>query len=242
MDGISDKLAAAFGIAGTDDLLEASLDDWIGAQVPTAPGGPDQPERVLPAPDEDTADRLLRRSKRLDAEEERINELAERRIAEIEAWRADATAGLEPERERIHDSLELFMREWRRANPKRKTLTLPNGTLKTRVPSAGRVEVTDEHAFTAWAKRNGRDHLLRYKPEPAASAIREEPQRRTHPDETIEYKGETALHHVWTILVEVPGEHGEVEMAEAPGVRFVQRVGEKFTIDTSGKPSDEEEA
>jgi phage host-nuclease inhibitor protein Gam len=224
--------------------LEDSLDDWLGAPVPTTsepvPGAHDAEtgqeetvyeERVLPVPDEDRADRLLARARRLDREQERVDELAKRRKAEIDAWRSDLTAGVEQERGRIRTSLDLFMRQWHRANPKRKSIPLPNGRLQLRAPSAPRIDVTDEYAFIKWAEENGRKDLLRYKPEPNKMALAAEEGRHARPDDTIvNDRGEPELYATWSIMTEVlsDGATGEQETVSIPGVRVVQRRHDRF--------------
>lgn len=80
-----------------------------------------------------------------------------RSIERRQAWHTQAITGL-------HAAMLA-------ADPKRKTIVLPSGTLKATVPKSARLYVTDEDTFVAWAEQTGRKDLLRVSTVPARDDI-----------------------------------------------------------------------
>lgn len=212
--------------------LDRDLEDYLGAQVPV--GATEDGTVVLPAPDEEFADKLLYRARRLREEAARIRQHAQRRIDEMRAWEADRTAGITADQARVRRSLEGFARAFI-PRTKRKSLPLANGTLKLTAPGAGRIEIDDERAVVAWCEENGRADLLRYRPEPAKAAIGAIEQRHAAPARVVENEyGEPEEWETWHIMATI-GEGEERELVTIPGVVYMRRKGDRFAMTLTGE-------
>ena len=216
-----------------EPTLEASLDEWLSAEVPVEPLPPDAPEGTEPevaAPeDADLADRLLYRWSRLADEERKVRQMADARRARIEAWEADMTSGIERDRARVERSLEKFIREFVRKNPRRgKSMKLPNGTLKLTAPGRGKIVVEDEHGFVAWAKEHRPDLLV---PQwvPAKALLHDEDGIPRHPGVQRNDERTGRLVQTYRLMAEIDGTEG-IEQVSIPGVVYTDPVQDKFTI------------
>lgn len=216
-----------------DIELDRDLDDYLGAQVPL--GASENGPEVMPAPDESFADKLLYRARRLVAEAAQIRDHANARVAEIRAWEADRTAGIVADQRRVRRSLAGFTQAYIRANPKRKSIPLPNGTLKLTAPGAGKIEIDDERVLVKWCEDNGRADLLRYVPQPAKAAISAIDQRHPAPPRTIENEhGEPEVWETWSIMATI-GEGEERELVKLPGVVYMRRRDDRFGMKLAGE-------
>jgi hypothetical protein len=231
-----------------DELIEADLDEYLAIEVPVEHPDPEDPDHevVLPAEDADMADRLLYKRRRLRAEAIKIMELATRRREDITRWERDRTGGIEREEERIGTSLEAFHRAWLRANPRTKTLKLPNGALALRKPGRGKILVTDEQAFIAWCKANGREDLLRYEPHIRKAELADEEKITRHEGVQVndpERGGE--LVQTWRLMAKTAPranlETGEfkAETVSVPGVVYAEPVQERFSITLTTEEDDQ---
>lgn len=131
--------------------------------------GPDPDYDVEPVAPEDEGEivRALGRLARIRRRVEQDRQLADAQIEHTRAWLAGRLA-LHDRAARWHEDLLARYHAARLAtDPKAKTLHYPTGTLRAR-KAAGRVTVTDEAAFLAWAP----DDLVRVTRRPALTAIR----------------------------------------------------------------------
>lgn len=229
-------------------------DDWLGAVVPTAMLPADDPETtedvvetVIAAPDQDYADRLMWRARRLEAERDGVEAFFTQRVTEIKDWRERRLRAIGHEAERIRQSLELFARRALADHPKRKSIPLPNGTLKLTAPGKGRVEVTHPADLTDFCEAHGLTHLLRYKPEANKTAIAELESLVPRPQAIVEGPdGQPEAWKTWAYLVTVRAEDEEgadagEEIVTLPGVRYMERAEDRFAVKLAGdEPGDEE--
>jgi len=142
----------------TKEALERDLDEYAGSDPEI-----DIDEEPKPPLDADTANRMLRRLRRLNEDQRQIDEIAESEIARIRQWQQDRSSGVENARQWLLRSLEGFARASFARNGVR-TLNLPNGKLSLRKASK-RTIVVDPEAFLTWATANGREEYLR-RPQP----------------------------------------------------------------------------
>lgn len=223
-----------------DPLLEDDLDAFLDIDIPTSAPDDDDPDidTVLPAIDVDMAERIAYKARRLEKERCDVRVLANKRRAAIDAWEADRGGGIEREIARAERSLELFARQWHRANPRSKTLSLPSGTLRLRA-GRGKIEVDDEVAFVQWCESHSRHDLLRYEPKPKKADLteidRHEGIQRNAKDGT--------LVQTWKIMAEVITVDGDGELTtekvSIPGVVYTEPVVDKFTFDYADQPQEE---
>ncbi|MDE1904852.1 MAG: host-nuclease inhibitor Gam family protein [Rhodospirillales bacterium] len=228
-----------------DPALRATLDDYLAVDVPTEPapegGWPDPAEAPpAPAPDEDFANRLLYKGRKLTEERAKIAEMANAERSRVALWEADMTSGIARELKRLAQSLEGFLRNWHRDHPRTKTLKLANGTLSLK-QAAGKVIVTDEHAFIAWAKTH-RPDLLRQEPAIAKAKLADEMvvSRHAGPQQNVAALDD-ALADTWRLMAEIDVQDeqtGEVrkESVSLPGVMWAKPVVDTFHL-TLPKPT-----
>ncbi len=155
------------------DVYEVDVDEQLLLQETGVAGS--SLEAVVDAPrfiidDEDKANWALRKLARLNAQLEAVEEQARRERERIATWVADVSGPLNRQRVFFESLLEGFHREQLSADPNRRTIKLPAGTLKIRKTPAS-VELDDN--FVEWAQKRERDDLLRVKVEPNKAAIRE---------------------------------------------------------------------
>lgn len=131
----------------------------------------DELDETPPPPDNvEQADwqlRKLARLRRLMAENEAI---AAAEIARVRVWLGDVNGKLARQAEFYENSLAAFHEHLLEDDPKRKTISLPAGTLKAR-KHPDTVVVLDAERFTAWALEQ-RPELVRTKVEPNKTEIK----------------------------------------------------------------------
>lgn len=133
------------------ELIERDLDDFVeGEAWPEAL----EDGESAPVMDPTTATRILRRMRRLSNEVAAIVDTADNELARIALWRDDRVSTIQKQIDWAGRSLEYFARE---AIPGsgRKSLPLPDGTLKLTGPGKGTVVVENDEAFINWANDRG---------------------------------------------------------------------------------------
>lgn len=140
----------------------------------------DLADSIEPEPDWDEAppslvdladvDRALARKARVQRRHQDDLEVAAARIDQIRAWLQTRTEAADAKLVYLDNQLASYHQQILRDDPRRKTISLPSGTLRA---SVGRlsVQVEDERAFVDWAKTNGYDSLLIEKFTASKSAI-----------------------------------------------------------------------
>lgn len=197
----------------TDELL-----DDLAAYMADGEDLPHDPDATIEPPrDADQANAMLRVVQRLGQQRDEIVRLAQAEKAQIDAWAADRTSGLDRRITLIEVALEGWARAVNRETPKRKTLSFPHGTLRLR-PGRPSVSVVDEASFVAWALANDRD-LLSVKP------ARAEIKRRLVVGHEHEVEGEPPM----VTLAALTGD-GEI----VPGVVFERPRADGFTLQPAG--------
>lgn len=120
----------------------ADLDQWLYGDDDINPDAPIEPPR-----DADRADRLLAARHRHATHAIEVTELARSRRAAIDEWEAAQVAAAEARIEWVDESLALWHAAVLRDDPKRATISLPNGTLKaSKVPGGAEWEWVDDAA------------------------------------------------------------------------------------------------
>lgn len=124
----------------------ADLDAWLYGDDDIDPGQPVEPPR-----DADRADRLLAVRARHVTRAREVTELARARRAAIDEWEATQLAAADARIEWIDESLTAWHAAVLRDDPKRATISLPNGTLKaTKVAGGAEWEWIDDGAVTGY--------------------------------------------------------------------------------------------
>lgn len=142
-------------------LEEYELGDFTADELDDAP----------PIPDNiDEADWQLRRLARLRRRMAENEALAGARVALARKWLQEENGKLERHAAFFEQSLAAFHGHLLEADPKRKTVSLPAGTLKAR-KHPDRVDVIDDAIFVKWAAAE-RPELIRTKVEPNKAEIR----------------------------------------------------------------------
>lgn len=201
------------------DDLDAELDAYLDEHDP-APIDDALLEQRPDLIDESRVNALLSKRGRLAAEQDRIDERARERIAPIEAWRDDRTAGIKRELEWIDRSLETYARAVL-PQMRRKSLPLPAGVLKLTQPGSPSLHVYDEGEFVAWCLDESyphRDGMLRR----TVAADKAEVKRQTAVGPRDEQLS-TDLLAVFAVVEAATGER-------VPGVRFVTPAVARFTV------------
>lgn len=134
--------ARAVGLEGADDELEAEFEAWELDDANVDPGDPDAAVFV-----DDDAEALLGRRARLAAEIGRVSDLVDLKIARLRRWRDERTNARKAEVERIDDLLTEYLEWLREADPSRKSLALPSGSVASRDNTTGRVVIDDLEAL-----------------------------------------------------------------------------------------------
>ena len=238
----------------TDDAVEHDLAEYLEVVIPLIDGGfidpdewasDDDPE-VAPAPNIEVADRLLYKARRLAEERASYEALAVKRKAEIDAWLADRTHGIDRQMRWLSTSLESFARMTVERGGKKaaKTIVLPNGRLALKAPGRGKIVVTDEVAFTTWARRVGlAETLIRYEPKVAKAVLADEDLiGRREATQITDDRGDLVQSYQLTVDVTPDGKTGEIETAVIPGVLYVHGLRDNFTLTLTTDNPDQEEA
>lgn len=139
--------------------IEQDLDEYMMGDEPDWDAPPEAPQ------DADRADEQLRRLAKVRAEMAQIGDHARAQIERINEWHARRVEVLAGRERWLAEGLEMWHRAVLADDPSRKTISLPCGTLKSRVQPP--VWEFDDEVFIAWAADN-HDELLR-RPEPKVS-------------------------------------------------------------------------
>lgn len=134
------------------DPISQDLDDWLAGPDPDYDQDPEPPR------DADEANRRLRRLARIRARIADVEEVAARQIEQVNAWAERRYEVLHGQARWEQDGLEMWHRAVLADDPSRKTISLPCGTLKSRVQQP--VWEFDDEIFTCWAEGHA-PNLLR---------------------------------------------------------------------------------
>jgi phage host-nuclease inhibitor protein Gam len=145
----------------------SALDEFLAGGEP--PGAGQQEHFRVDGPS--TAEWALRKLRQARARQDEARALAEAETSRVAEW-------LRAEEARHQHDIEFFesvLTGWHRAllaeDPDRKTISLPNGTLRARkAPDA--LDVVDPDGLVAWAQANAHEALLRVTVEPDKAAIK----------------------------------------------------------------------
>ncbi len=124
--------------------IEQDLDEYLAGPDPDYDTDPEPPQ------DADEADRRLRRLAKVRAEMAQIGDHAQAQIERINEWHARRVEVLANRERWLADGLEMWHRAVLADDPTRKTISLPCGTLKSRVQQP--VWEFDDEIFTCWAE------------------------------------------------------------------------------------------
>lgn len=133
---------------------------------------PDYDTEPTELPDADSVNRAIGRLGRIRSRATADREVAEAQIEQVRQWLEHRLASHDRAEAWHLDQLRSYHRAILASDPKRKTIALPNGTLKARAGQPA-IEVTDEAAVVAWAIQNERTALVRVKTELDRKALRE---------------------------------------------------------------------
>lgn len=123
--------------------IEQDLDEYLAGPDPDYDTDPEPPQ------DADEADRRLRRLAKVRAEMAQIGDHAQAQIERINEWHARRVEVLANRERWLAEGLEMWHRAVLADDPTRKTISLPCGTLKSRVQQP--VWDFDDETFIAWA-------------------------------------------------------------------------------------------
>lgn len=123
--------------------IEQDLDEYLAGPDPDYDTDPEPPQ------DADEANRRLRRLARIRADIAQVEETAARQIEQVNAWAERRYEVLHNRARWEQDGLEMWHRAVLADDPSRKTISLPCGTLKSRVQQP--VWDFDDETFIAWA-------------------------------------------------------------------------------------------
>lgn len=125
------------------DRIEQDLAEFLAGPDPDYTADPEPPQ------DADEANRRLRRLARIRADIAQVEETAARQIDQINAWAERRYEVLHGRARWEQEGLEMWHRAVLAEDPSRKTISLPCGTLKSRVQQP--VWEFDDEVFIAWA-------------------------------------------------------------------------------------------
>jgi hypothetical protein len=208
--------------------IEADLDAFEADEAwPDNVGVTDAAEEPAPIPDQRAAAGVMRRVRRLYAERAELEDTAQGQIDRIERWRDDRVSGIEREISWGERALDVFARRMLLGKKKR-SVPLPDGTLKLRAPSE-RCVVTDPAAFAEWA----------YTIDEETGAV------TLHHPETVRVKVEPALDSIKKNAERSPSfVTGEAEVGQAvslhggeliPGIEIRRGTADSFGIDLAAE-------
>ena len=139
--------------------VEQDLDEFMMGDEPNYEAPPEPPQ------DADRADMQLRRLAKVRAEIAQVEEDAARQIDRINAWAERRYEVLHGRARWLQAGLEMWHRAVLADDPGRKTISLPCGTLKSRVQQPE--WVFDDEVFIAWAVEHAPDLVRVPEPKPA---------------------------------------------------------------------------
>ena len=139
--------------------LEQDLDEFMMGDEPDFDAPPEAPQ------DAERADMQLRRLAKVRAEMAQIGEHARAQIARIDEWHARRVEVLANRERWLVEGLEMWHRAVLADDPSRKSISLPCGTLKSRVQQPE--WLFDDEVFIAWAREHAPSLVRVPEPKPA---------------------------------------------------------------------------
>lgn len=139
--------------------LEQDLNEFMMGDEPDFDAPPEAPQ------DAERADMQLRRLAKVRAEMAQIGAHAAAEIDRIDEWHARRVEVLANRERWLVEGLEMWHRAVLADDPGRKTISLPCGTLKSRVQQP--LWVFDDEVFIAWAVEHAPDLVRVPEPKPA---------------------------------------------------------------------------
>lgn len=139
--------------------VEQDLDEFMMGDEPDFDAPPEAPQ------DAERADMQLRRLAKVRAEMAQIGEHARAQIARIDEWHARRVEVLANRERWLVEGLEMWHRAVLADDPSRKSISLPCGTLKSRVQQP--LWVFDDEVFIAWASEHVPSLVRVPEPKPA---------------------------------------------------------------------------
>lgn len=139
--------------------LGQDLDEYMMGDEPDWDAEPEAPQ------DADRADEQLRRLAKVRAEMAQIGDHARAKIDRINEWHARRVEVLANRERWLAEGLEMWHRAVLADDPSRKTISLPCGTLKSRVQQP--VWEFDDETFIAWAAEHEPGLVRIPEPKPA---------------------------------------------------------------------------
>ncbi len=152
--------------------IEQDLDEYMMGDEPDWDAPPEAPQ------DADRADEQLRRLAKVRAEMAQIGDHARAQIERINEWHARRVEVLAGRERWLAEGLEMWHRAVLAEDPSRKTISLPCGTLKSRVQQP--VWEFDDEAFIAWALDQNRHPELVRIPEPKPAVDKAAAKKALH--------------------------------------------------------------
>ena len=152
--------------------IEQDLDEYMMGDEPDWDAPPEAPQ------DADRADEQLRRLAKVRAEMAQIGDHARAQIERINEWHARRVEVLAGRERWLAEGLEMWHRAVLSEDPSRKTISLPCGTLKSRVQQP--VWEFDDEAFIAWALDQNRHPELVRIPEPKPAVDKAAAKKALH--------------------------------------------------------------
>lgn len=171
--------AVLAGLAEMDDHLDTWLDEATPAASPAADEAAQEQFRVETM---DQASWAMRKLAKVLERRAEIRDVAERRKEQINAWCTAELQRTDHDREFFGNLLVDYHERLLAEDPRRKTINLPEGSLKAR-KTPDRVEVFDSDAFVAWAEAQDHADLLRVRVEADKTALKNWIQG--HPNEEL---------------------------------------------------------
>lgn len=156
-----------------DDDLHDELDAWLADDEHEWTPPDDDEAAPLDLRDERQVNAMLRKRARLVAERDRISEFVAAQVQAMREFENDRCAGISRQLRWLDRGLEQFARATLPAL-KRKSLPLPDGTLKLTAPGQASLVVNDVERFVAWvdADTDMRGEFVKREPKPVAAAIK----------------------------------------------------------------------
>ena len=139
--------------------VEQDLDEFMMGDEPDFDAPPEAPQ------DAERADEQLRRLAKVRAEMAQIGEHARAQIERIDEWHARRVEVLAGRERWLVEGLEMWHRAVLAEDPSRKSISLPCGTLKSRVQQPE--WVFDDEVFIAWASEHVPSLVRVPEPKPA---------------------------------------------------------------------------
>lgn len=152
--------------------VEQDLDEFLAGPEP------DFDTEAAPPADADEADRRLRRLAKVRVEMAQIGEHAQAQIERINEWHARRVEVLAKRERWLEEGLEMWHRAVLAEDPSRKSISLPCGTLKSRVQQPA--WEFDDEVFIEWALEQGRHPELVRIPEPKPQVDRNAAKKALH--------------------------------------------------------------